>query len=150
MSGSLKTHSCIFCGTNDVKKTHAKTITRGIVFKIFSQAGTTSYSESIFDCPFCNKRYRGFIGMDKEVLKRRLHYSDVLLTDLVRLFPNIHRSTIIDSVINGVKGIGQLEKKGQKLRSKECDISFIIGTKRAYLHCKQEETVFKVVSVNEV
>ena len=66
------------------------------------------------------------------------------------MFPHIHQSSIIDSVIEGMIGIAQLEKIGQKLRSKEYDVPFQIGSKRAYLHCHQEEKVLKVISVNEV
>jgi hypothetical protein len=116
----------------------------------FSHSETSSYDESIFDCRFCHKKYRGFLGTDSSVLQHRLQFSDLVLSDLVRMFSNIHRSSIIDAVIDNVIGMGQLIKKGQKLRAEELDISFILNNKRAYLHCKVEGNNLKVISVNEV
>ncbi|HWP78967.1 MAG TPA: hypothetical protein VNL34_04895 [Candidatus Nitrosotenuis sp.] len=140
---------CIFCDTRGVNVSKTKSKGKGFS-RIFSIERSESYVESIMDCGICNRKYKAMFGTSQEFFKNHLKFSELVLSDLVRLYPSIKRGLIIDAVINNLIGVAQMSKKGQKFRPKEYNLVFEVKGKRGYLHCKKDKKDFKVISVNEV
>lgn len=148
-----KKHSkenCIFCDTDEVKISKTKGKNKGFSNKGFSIGRSEEYVESVMDCSICHRKYRALFGTNHEFLKNHVKFSDLALTDLVRLYPDLNRDEIIDIVLKNLIGVAQLLKKGQKFRTKEYNLVFEINGKRRYLHCKRDKKDFKVISVNEI
>lgn len=140
---------CMFCDTKQVSV--SKTKTKGSGFsRVISIERSESHIESIMDCGICYRKYRAMFGTNPDFLKKHLKFSDLMLGDLIRMYPSIKRSLVLDTIVNNLIGVAQMWKKGQKFRPKEYNLIFEVKGKRGYLHCKKDKKDFKVISVNEV
>lgn len=148
-----KKHSeenCIFCDTHKVKISKTKGKRREFSNRGLSIGDSEEYTESVMDCSICHRKYRALFGTNPEFLKDHVKFSDLALADLVRLYPDLSREEIMDTVLKDLIGVAQLAKKGQKFRTKEYNLVFEVNGKRRYLHCKKDKKDFKVISVNEI
>lgn len=145
----MDTIKCVYCGSTNAVGTKIKGRKGRLSIKGLSNESSesTSVLQLNVQCPLCEKKYACILGAYPEFLKNHLQYTDVALGDIKRIFPRIRS---LNSIITNAVGIAKLTKKIQSLRSKDYDICFKLGSKRAYLHCKKRKTLFIVVSVNGV